>query len=264
MRPFILLSAQLRSTLPRSVRRDLNSKLFTRLKTTQNPVQPPKSEVPFIKRNTTAPRNPQPSPAKHARLTFRKGPPERILIYHGGTGKTAILGTLRMTTIIIFGVSCFLVAPAFYTDEHPWYLAPAIVIASAFPMLFVTWTSAPYVTFVHLALPVFARRSREATIEYAKNLPQTATLYATTMRATSMPMKSEMRLGDLVPDKSFIRPVSFTNLNPAPTRWWEGKSPKHFYTDTKSKPGRPSSTFYPALWEHVYKQIQNNGALKKK
>lgn len=74
MRPVILLSAQLRSALPRSVRRDLNSKLFARFKTTQNPIPPPKPSAPFIKRKEpVAPRNPQASPTKHAKLTFRKG-----------------------------------------------------------------------------------------------------------------------------------------------------------------------------------------------
>jgi hypothetical protein len=47
------------------------------------------------------------------------------LIYHGGTGKTIFLGMVRITTIFLFGVSCLVVAPAFASDEFPWYLAPA-------------------------------------------------------------------------------------------------------------------------------------------
>lgn len=53
------------------------------------------------------------------------GPPERILIYHGGTGPTMFLGMLRLTSIFLFGVSCLVVAPAFAAAEYPWYLAPA-------------------------------------------------------------------------------------------------------------------------------------------
>ena len=53
------------------------------------------------------------------------GPPERILIYHGGTGPTLFLGMLRLTTIFLFGVSCLVVAPAFAAADYPWYLAPA-------------------------------------------------------------------------------------------------------------------------------------------
>ena len=60
-----------------------------------------------------------------ADLRLLAGPPERILIYHGGTGNTMFLGMLRLTTIFVFGASCLLVAPAFASDEYPSYLAPA-------------------------------------------------------------------------------------------------------------------------------------------
>jgi hypothetical protein len=53
------------------------------------------------------------------------GPPERILVYHGGTGRTIFLGMLRITTIFVFGASCLVVAPAFGASEFPVYIAPA-------------------------------------------------------------------------------------------------------------------------------------------
>lgn len=124
-------------------------------------------------------------------------------------------------------------------------------------MFFVAYTSAPFVNFVHLALPVFARRSREQTLQYAKNPPPTATLYINTMKFTTIPRQTEVRLGDLVPEKALLRPVSFRNANPAPLPWWAGRTLRQFYTGEKSQPGKVSSTFYPELWEHVYKQIQN-------
>jgi hypothetical protein len=138
-----------------------------------------------------------------------------------------------------------------------------VVVGGALPMLFVAYTSAPFVNFIHLALPAFARRSKEQTMQYAKNLPPTATLYINTMKFTTIPRQTEVRLGDLVPDKAAIRPVSFCNKNPAPLPWWAGKTLRQFYTTGKSQPGRQSAAFYPELWEHVYKQIQNNGAPKR-
>lgn len=83
------------------------------------------------------------------------------------------------------------------------------------------------------------------------------------MKFTTIPRQTEVRLADLVPDKSFLRPVSFRNKNPAPLPWWKGKTIRQFYTAEKSKPTRASSTFYPELWEHVYKQIQNNAESKR-
>ncbi|PWY86002.1 hypothetical protein BO70DRAFT_288846 [Aspergillus heteromorphus CBS 117.55] len=264
MRPVILLQAQLRTALPRSVRRDLNNRLFTRLKTTQSPMQQSKSEVPFIKRKEhVAPRNPQPSATAHAKATFRRGPPEKILIYHAGTGRTVILGALKITTVFLVGASCLILAPAFAIDEYPWYWAPAISAASTIPMIFVMYTSAPFVNFIHIALPVFARRSRETALEYAKNLPPTATLYINTMKVTTVPKLTEVRLGDLVASKSLLRPVSFANKNPVPRPWWKGRTLSQFYAAGKSHQGKQASGFFPEVWEHVYKQIQSNGQLKK-
>jgi len=130
-------------------------------------------------------------------------------------------------------------------------------------MLFVAYTSAPFVNFVHLALPVFARRSREQALQYAKNLPPTATLYINTMKFTTVPRHTEVRVGDLVADKAMLRPVSFRNQNPPPLPWWQGRTLKQFWAMEKSKPGKQSTTFYPELWEYIYRQIQNNAPKKR-
>ncbi|KKA22579.1 hypothetical protein T310_3370 [Rasamsonia emersonii CBS 393.64] len=165
---------------------------------------------------------------------------------------------LRVTTIFIFGVSVLVVAPAFWASDFPAWIAPAIVVGGALPLLFVAYTSAPFVNYIHLALPVAARRSREQAIQYAKNLPPYATLYINTMKFTTIPRQTEVRLADLVPDRTWSRPVSFRNQNPVPLPWWQGRTLTQFYTTEKSKPARGTSTFYPEVWEHVYKQIQNN------
>ena len=191
------------------------------------------------------------------------------------------LGMLRITTIFICGLAWFVVAPAFFSSEYPSYIAPAskgsvktsqrhrrltlllVIVGGALPLLFVSYTSAPYVNFIHLALPFFARRSREQAIQYAKNLPPTATLYINTMKFTTIPRQTEARFKDLVADKATIRPVSFRNQEPAPRRWWQWRTQQHFYTGEKSKPGRESPTFYPELWEYVYQQIRRSPPSKR-
>lgn len=52
------------------------------------------------------------------------------MIYNGGTGRIMFLGVLRITTIFVFGVSVLIVAPAFFADEFPSYLAPASMYLS--------------------------------------------------------------------------------------------------------------------------------------
>ncbi|KAL2836565.1 hypothetical protein BJY01DRAFT_221846 [Aspergillus pseudoustus] len=259
MRVPTMFHAQLRSALSRPVRRELCSSLVLfRLKTTNSAPRVPKREAPTLKskENTSNSMRSSIPSSPHTKTTIRKGPPERILIYHGGTGRTIFLGVLRITTIFLFGVTCLVVAPAFMSSDFPSYIGPAIVIGGAIPMLFVSYTSAPFVNFVHLALPASVRRSREQALQYAKQLPPTATLYINTMKFTTIPRQTQVRLGDLVPDKSKLRPVSFRNQNPAPLPWWRGRTLRQFFTTEKSKPGRESTTFYPELWEHVYKQIR--------
>ena len=134
-----------------------------------------------------------------------------------------------------------------------------MAIGSALPLIFVSYTAAPYVNFIHLELPVIARRSRLEAIEFAKNLPPTAKLAISTTGASLIPRQTEVRLKDLVPDRSLLRPVSFRNKNPAPLAWWQGKTLQQFYTADKMKADQASTRYFPGLWEHVYKQIQSRG-----
>jgi hypothetical protein len=57
--------------------------------------------------------------------------PQHIVIYHAGTGKIAFIGMMRLTTILIFVVSCTVVAPAFYVADFPWYIAPGSEISTS-------------------------------------------------------------------------------------------------------------------------------------
>lgn len=132
-----------------------------------------------------------------------------------------------------------------------------MIAGGAMPMLFVAYTSAPYVSFIHLALPAFARKSRETAIQYAKDLPPTTMLILTTMRFNAIPRQTVVRLGNLMPDKSPFRPVTFRNVNPAPRSWWMGRPTTQFFAADHSQPGRQSNAFYPELWPDIHKKIQS-------
>ncbi|KAJ6180548.1 hypothetical protein N7519_011009 [Penicillium mononematosum] len=277
MRLQILLHPQLRTTLPECAQRSLRRDIWVRFKSqiprpSQKHLSPlPKSKEtlpptrPPVARTLTPPKTTTrtgivnfPCQRSNACAELRvAGPPERILVYYGGTGRAIFLGTLRITTVLLFGAACLIVAPACsVADDYPWYSTPAVIAAGALPMLFVSYTAAPYVNFIHLALPAFARKSREAAVQYAKDLPPTAVLYLTSMRFNTIPRQTAVRLGDLIPIKDALRPVTFQNLNPSPQRWWQGRAPTKFYTGTHSKPGRQTSAFFPELWNVIYQQIQ--------
>ncbi|KUL87131.1 hypothetical protein ZTR_05566 [Talaromyces verruculosus] len=131
------------------------------------------------------------SPSQTWKPTAQKAAPESVLIYHAGTGRIVFLGMLRTATIFVAGVSSMIIAPAFFADEFPSYLAPLIVIGGALPLIFVGYTTAPFVNNIYIHLPVFARKSREAALEYVKSLPSTATLSIRTMKITTIPRTTE-------------------------------------------------------------------------
>ncbi|KAF4976945.1 hypothetical protein F66182_17441, partial [Fusarium sp. NRRL 66182] len=64
------------------------------------------------------------SPSQTWKPTAQKAAPENVLIYHAGTGRIVFLGMLRTATIFVAGVSAMIIAPAFFADEFPSYLAP--------------------------------------------------------------------------------------------------------------------------------------------
>ena len=129
-------------------------------------------------------------------------------------------------------------------------------------MLFVAYTASPFVNYIHLAIPSSARRSREEILRYAKNLPPTATLYINTMKFTTIPRRTEVRLADLIPGKATARPVNITNINPQKQAWWKGSTISNFYASEKSKFTKTTSTFYPEVWRHVYGNIRKNGSAR--
>jgi hypothetical protein len=179
---------------------------------------------------------------------------------------------LRTATIFVAGVSSMIIAPAFFADEFPSYLAPlsmstfnfeiyrhiltdVVVIGGALPLIFVGYTTAPFVNNIYIHLPVFARKSREAALEYVKSLPSTATLSIRTMKITTIPRTTEVRISDLVPDKAILRPVSFRNTY---SLGWG--TLKQFYASPTSKNARSTPKFYPELWDHIYTRIRSQRA----
>lgn len=124
-------------------------------------------------------------------------------------------------------------------------------------MIFVSYTAATYVNFVHLELPIWARGSIAEAMQYAKDLPASARLFINTTGPNLIPRQTEVQFGKLVPDSAMLRPVTFRNKDPVPLAWWQGNTLQQFYTAEKMKTGNPSRTFQPGLWEHVYRQIQN-------
>lgn len=68
-------------------------------------------------------------------------------------------------------------------------------------MVFVAYITGPFVTYIHLRLPIFARQSRDMLMRYTKSLPNDAELDITTMNLVGKPRVSRLKVADLYPTK---------------------------------------------------------------
>ncbi|OAA62265.1 hypothetical protein ISF_05274 [Cordyceps fumosorosea ARSEF 2679] len=183
--------------------------------------------------------------------------PERLLIYHAGTGRTTFLAMLKVTTLFV-GVFFLCVAvPGYVQADKPIEEtvkskppppsnptlrkpqnspAPSVALCGVVPLLFVTYTTAPFVTHVHVHLPSAARSSHAALERFVASGPPPGTrLTATTVSVIGKPRYSALRAGDLVSaarrDRRFglvnyTRDVAAEN---ATRRWYELPAVRRFH-----------------------------------
>ncbi|EFX00898.1 hypothetical protein CMQ_1979 [Grosmannia clavigera kw1407] len=142
------------------------------------------------------------SPAIGARFfaSAQRRLPERLLIYHAGTPRTTFLACLKVTTLFGLAFFTFLVGPAYIAAEKPWWQVAGIAVCGVVPFCLVAYTTAPFVAFVHLRLPPFARHpDRELLRRFVHKLPPATLLDFTTMNLVGRPRITTVALGDLAP-----------------------------------------------------------------
>jgi hypothetical protein len=121
-------------------------------------------------------------------------------------------------------------------------------------MIFVSYTTAPFVNYVHLRLPQFARISRENVLRYSKSLPRNATLEITTMNIIGKPRVSRVGVADLYPIKRRLSLANYardTKEKAAKRPWWAMKPVKEF-----AILGGFGRTREDGVWENVAKSIK--------
>ncbi|KAA8577072.1 hypothetical protein EYC84_007080 [Monilinia fructicola] len=108
------------------------------------------------------------------------------------------LVVLKVTTIFIFVFFTLVVAPAhYYAEDEPEWVAPAVLLSGAVPMIFVAYITSPFVNYIHLRLPNFARNSRELLMRYSKNPPKDAQIDITTMNFVGKPRVTRFDVSEL-------------------------------------------------------------------
>ncbi|PQE06242.1 4-coumarate- ligase 2 protein [Rutstroemia sp. NJR-2017a BBW] len=184
--------------------------------------------------------------------------PIRLLIYHSGTGRTVFLGCLKVTTIFIFAFFSLVVAPAhFYADEEqPKWVAPTVLLCGTIPMVVVAYLSSPFVNYIHLILPTFARTSRDLMLRYSKNPPKDAMLDVTTMNFIGKPRVSRVYISDLRPTKQRLGIVNYVRdtkeINKSRS-WWMGRAVRVFGVHSGTGKVRGGEA-----WENIARKINKS------
>ena len=123
-------------------------------------------------------------------------------------------------------------------------------------MLFVGYTTAPFVNYVHIRLPIFARRSREQLVRWSKNIPLDTEIDMTTIRVFGLARVTRMRLAELrMSKKRGLAVANLQRIAPADEvskrPWWMGRKPTDFYVvEERWKSGDAT------IWHRVLNAIE--------
>ena len=132
----------------------------------------------------------------------------------------------------------------------------SVAAAGAIPLLYVTYYAAPFVTFVHIKLPIFARRSREQLLKWAQNIPPNTEVEMTTIKSYGSLRISRMLISELHPTKArfgienLVRVPLFPLTAKRP--WWVPKERNFFFVGSERR-----KTVETAVWQKALAQIRN-------
>ncbi|KAL9570077.1 hypothetical protein ACKAV7_005798 [Fusarium commune] len=210
------------SALPRNFRRSLQKSLQAQVRCYAKPTakKPIKIEDEL---------------KRQARATSKDGKefalPEKLIIYHAGTGRITFMAMLKITTLFLGAFFCFVVAPSYIKAEKPELLT--------------------------------------AGERFIKNLPPTTPLTLTTMSAISKPRYSSMHAGDLSPVRrrlGLINYVRDTKEENAKRKWYMFRAVGKFYVQDKRPQTRvryqkKTDKVDGWIWDVIKERIDNR-ALK--
>lgn len=98
-----------------------------------------------------------------------------------------------------------------------------MLLIGTVPYLFVRYITKPFVAYIHLQLPPFARQSRDILLRYVNNLPPNATLTVTMLNAIGRPRQMIFPVKQLSPCSTPLGVANYardTKLINANLPWW--------------------------------------------
>ncbi|KAK3362629.1 hypothetical protein B0T25DRAFT_524831 [Lasiosphaeria hispida] len=202
--------------------------------------------APDTKPGTSA----NPALVRAARLAF----PERLVIYHAGTGKTTFLACLKLTTIFVFVFFGLIVTPSYLAAGEPAHKTAAVALCAVVPFIYVAYTTTPFVTAIHLNLPTFARTSAEMLKRFAANVPPTTRLDIQSMSLIGKPRTSSTTVADLRPSNKRFGMVNYerdTKVLNKVRKWWRFRAVGKFNVQK----GNEGNVKMGWVWKEISKSI---------
>ncbi|KAI9163148.1 hypothetical protein HJFPF1_04747 [Paramyrothecium foliicola] len=202
--------------------------------------------------------------------------PERVIIYHAGTGRTTFLAMIKVTTLFLGAFFGFIIVPGYIKAEKSPLEIAGVAVAGLVPFLFVTFTTSPFVTHIHIHLPPAARASRTILERFVRAMPPTTALSLTTMSAIGKPRYSILRAVDLVPATSGRRRFGLVNYvrdaatENAARRWYMFPAVTKFFVQEQPATPKPRYQKKPKavvdtwIWDAIKEKIHKRNAATSK
>ncbi|KAH6657383.1 hypothetical protein BKA67DRAFT_555136 [Truncatella angustata] len=181
--------------------------------------------------------------------------PERLQLFHAGVSRITFIACVKLSTILIFTFFTYVVTPKYYEKEGWTATTIRTALSGVIPLLFVGWTTSPFVLLVSMRLPPFARTSEQHLKRYLSKLPADTALEISTMSLIAKPRVSRVLLSELRPKNQRLGIVNYvrdTSTENAVRKWYHFRAVSRFSIQTNKTKG-------PLwFWESVQESIKRN------
>ncbi|KAH8682215.1 hypothetical protein BX600DRAFT_447999 [Xylariales sp. PMI_506] len=179
--------------------------------------------------------------------------PEVLCIYHAGALRVTSLAWLKLSAIFLFAFFGFVATPKYYEKEGWSTTTIRTAVCALVPIVFVTWSTSPFVSYIHLRLTPFARQSEANLRQFMRNLSKDTELAITTTSAIAKPRVSQVLLSELKPAKERLGIVNYirdTTAENEKRKWYQFRAQGKFNVQQQSKAPKA-----PWAWAEVAKAI---------
>ncbi|RFU74797.1 hypothetical protein TARUN_7449 [Trichoderma arundinaceum] len=201
---------------------------------------------------------------------------ERLLIYHAGTGRITFLAMVKVTTLFLGAFFTFIVVPGYVKAEKPEWETVGVALCGLIPLIFVAYTTSPFVTHIYIHLPPAARTSRPVLERFIHGaLPPSTELTLTTMSAIAKPRYSTMQAGHLHPAKrrfgivNYVRDAKDAMAENETRKWYNLRAMTKFgvqevRTEKKKAKGKKSKDLTEAwIWDALKDKIEKRAVVDR-